>query len=894
MPSTSAALFNDTQSVRTRSQSRASASGSRARGGKATSKSTRNNNSAAPSSSNRSQDKRPRAQSPDSEASSAAEDAQQEEEGAATAATAEKPSGKRREKKKHTCRKSRSRRDDSDDDTGTSSSEYDSDASLGSYWGKGEEISGLPDWALSRRANSHRKKFGGSQEWKDGALVKDATSSTYSTSDVIPGEHLSPKLRAKILNGEFVDMFKLVPPAEELGRGEKRPSHGKRKSKYPSVPRTFENWLDGFQAFMGTIVAAYPKRAVHLVAYLSHIRTACALSGEAAAISYDKKFRRKASRIPLARWDQIENGIWSVAVGPYVEKRPVDAYRSARKGGSSPFVGAGGPIIPVPGGPPQQGTDGEVVLGLAFSPIKLVPLCNLLSLYPDKDAASYLREGFSSGFRIPIAGSLIAKDSPNQKSVRERPEVAERKIAKEVSAGRVAGPFDSPPIPNLHISPLGIVPKKTPGEFRLIHNLSFPKGGSVNDAIPPELCTVKYATFDQAVKLIRSFGPGALLAKCDIESAFRLLPVHPADFRLLGFKFQGKYYVDRAMPMGCAVACSAFEAFSTFLDWALRFRANTIGVTHYLDDFLFVGGANTGECASLLEAFSALAEDLGVPLAAEKTEGPATRLTYLGIELDTVAQSSRLPVEKIAALKQLIQDTLKLRKITLRQIQSLLGHFNFACRVVSPGRPFCARLARLSVGLKHPLHRVRLPRSVKADLEVWTAFLEKYNGVSLWQDVLNLSSDFQVQSDAAGSLGFGLYFKGRWCAQRWPSAWQGQAITRDLTFLEFFPIVVAVHIWTEEFRDHRVCFRTDNLAVVNILARQSSRSARVSSLLRAFVLRCLEYNILFSAKFVPGANNDIADALSRFQIPRFRSLAPGAQLSPEPFPEYLWNVGDAK
>uniref|UniRef100_UPI00109F2E4C uncharacterized protein LOC114596483 n=1 Tax=Podarcis muralis TaxID=64176 RepID=UPI00109F2E4C len=255
-------------------------------------------------------DKRPRAQSPDSAASSAAEDVQQEEEGTVAAAPVEKPSGKRREKKKHVCRKSRSRREDSDDETGTSSSEYDSDASLGSYWGKGEEVSGLPDWALSRRANCHRKKFGGTQEWKDGALVKDATTSTYSTSDVIPGDHLSPKLRAKILNGEFVDMFKLVPPAEELGRGEKRPSHGKRKSKYPSVPRTFENWLDGFQAFMGTIVAAYPKRAVHLVAYLSHIRTACALAGEAAAISYDKKFRRKASRIPLARWDQIENGIW--------------------------------------------------------------------------------------------------------------------------------------------------------------------------------------------------------------------------------------------------------------------------------------------------------------------------------------------------------------------------------------------------------------------------------------------------------------------------------------------------------------------------------------------------------------------------------------------------------
>ncbi|CAI7935116.1 Hypothetical predicted protein, partial [Podarcis lilfordi] len=115
-------------------------------------------------------EKRPRAQLPESASSSAAEDEQQEQGEALSTPSEDKPSGKRREKKKHICRKSKSRRDDTDEETGSSSSEYDSDASLGSYWGKGEEVSGLPDWALSRRANSHRKKFGGTQEWKDGAL----------------------------------------------------------------------------------------------------------------------------------------------------------------------------------------------------------------------------------------------------------------------------------------------------------------------------------------------------------------------------------------------------------------------------------------------------------------------------------------------------------------------------------------------------------------------------------------------------------------------------------------------------------------------------------------------------------------------------------------------------
>ncbi|XP_060127970.1 uncharacterized protein LOC132591759 [Zootoca vivipara] len=516
-----------------------------------------------------------------------------------------------------------------------------------------------------------------------------------------------------------------------------------------------------------------------------------------------------------------------------------------------------------------------------------------LNRYPNAGAAAYLRDGFSFGFQIPVASRPVARNPLNQKSVREMSGVARRKIDKEIALNRIAGPFEAPPFPNLHLSPLGIVPKKAPGEFRLIHNLSHPKGSSVNDMIPPELCSVKYASLDQAVEIVRKFGPGALLAKCDIESAFRLLPIHPSDFWLLGFQFEGAFYFDKAMPMGCSVACAAFESFSTFLEWALRFRTGLEGVTHYLDDFLLSGASNTGDCVALLQAFAALTKELGVPLAGEKTEGPTTRLTYLGILLDTVAQTSSLPPEKIVKLKGVIEEVLSVKKVTLRQLQSLLGHLNFACRVVAPGRPFCARLNKRTVGLRSPHQHVRLHQGEKADLRMWLEFLNDFNGVSLWQDVLTLHNDFQVNSDAAGSLGFGLFWNGRWCAQRWPPAWQGTAITRDLTFLEFFPIVVAVHLWVEDFRDHRICFWSDNHAVVDVLAKQSSRSPRVSALLRAVVLQCLRFNIAFTARFIPGLSNDIADALSRFQMERFWSLVPDAQTQPEYFPERLWNLGSS-
>jgi hypothetical protein len=53
--------------------------------------------------------------------------------------------------------------------------------------------------------------------------------------------------------------------------------------------------------------------------------------------------------------------------------------------------------------------------------------------------------------------------------------------------------------------------------------LSSAKGISVNDFIDKELCSVKYSTIDDAIKMIHKLGKNAKLAKCDIKFAFRLL-----------------------------------------------------------------------------------------------------------------------------------------------------------------------------------------------------------------------------------------------------------------------------------------------------------------------------------------------------------------------------------
>lgn len=82
--------------------------------------------------------------------------------------------------------------------------------------------------------------------------------------------------------------------------------------------------------------------------------------------------------------------------------------------------------------------------------------------------------------------------------------IVDAKLSQESLYNRIAGPFESPPF----ISPLGLVPKKEPGQYRVIHDLSFPRNNSVNSHIDPIFTAVNYETLDTCVSILRSLGPG--------------------------------------------------------------------------------------------------------------------------------------------------------------------------------------------------------------------------------------------------------------------------------------------------------------------------------------------------------------------------------------------------
>ncbi|KAK3106927.1 hypothetical protein FSP39_003200 [Pinctada imbricata] len=373
----------------------------------------------------------------------------------------------------------------------------------------------------------------------------------------------------------------------------------------------------------------------------------------------------------------------------------------------------------------------------------------------------------------------------------------------------------------------------------MITHLSYPPGNSINDFIDPSNSTVQYTSFDEVIQSISMVGQASLLGKMDIKSAFRLLRVRPEDFQLLGISFQDKYYIDKCLPFGCAISCNLFEKFATFLEWVIKSRTGVTTIHHYLDDFIFIGDQQSTQCHTLMNNFKSMCLDLGIPLNDSKTEGPCTSLVFLGLEIDTIAQTIKVPQDKLNDLKDLLTKLSKLQKTTLKDLQSLVGKLNFVTKAIHGSRAFNRRFYTATIGVRKPPHFIRITSPLKEDIKLWLKFLGYFNGTAYFQEIeWTSNSTLHLYTDSAGNpeLGCGTVFGSQWVALKWPKAWANDQIIKDITFLELVPIVLAMYIWNPLLRNKRILFHIDNMALVNIVNSQSSKSALVMSFLRPLVL----------------------------------------------------------
>ena len=182
-----------------------------------------------------------------------------------------------------------------------------------------------------------------------------------------------------------------------------------------------------------------------------------------------------------------------------------------------------------------------------------------------------------------------------------------------------------------------------------------------------------------------------------------------------------------------SISCAIFQRFSDALKHLIEYRTRSPKdtMTNYLDDFLFLA-LTLIRCNYLIDQFLILCDQLGVPIALEKTELADCYVTFLGILLDGKNMLLSIPPDKRDKAIHLLKTFIDRRKATVKELQELCRYLNFLCKAIFPGCPFVRRMyvkyAKIidksdNCQLK-PHHHVRLDMEFKVDCNIWLQFLD--------------------------------------------------------------------------------------------------------------------------------------------------------------------------
>ncbi len=235
----------------------------------------------------------------------------------------------------------------------------------------------------------------------------------------------------------------------------------------------------------------------------------------------------------------------------------------------------------------------------------------------------------------------------------------------------------------------------------------------------------------------------------------------------------------------------------------------------------------------------------------------------------------------LASLRQHIHLYRQGTTVTKRSLLSLIGTLSFATKVIPAGRIFLRRLAHSVSHLEAPL---RLTLDSALDINWWLTFASTWNGQAFFlEPAWSHSPDMALFTDASSEIGYGAFWNGHWIQQRWPQPLQHHSIQ----WKELYAIVVACEAWGHLWSTKRILFHCDNMAIVHLWRAGLSKAPLLMHLVRALFFVAAKYNFHVTITHIAGVDNSIADALSRFLMPKFHQLAPDADSEPTVAPTQL-------
>ena len=202
-------------------------------------------------------------------------------------------------------------------------------------------------------------------------------------------------------------------------------------------------------------------------------------------------------------------------------------------------------------------------------------------------------------------------------------------------------------------------------------DLSFPHGRSVNDGVQmdtylltPFILTLP--TIDNITNQVRKLGKGCHLYKIDLSRAFRHIKLDPKDYNLLGLKLND-LYIDSCLPFGFRHGSALFQRLSD----AIRFIMAQKGfaVTNYIDDI--IGHSLVSKSTASFHTLRALLLDLGFDISEKKVVQPSTKVTCLGVDIDTIEFTVSITPDKVKEILAECESWVDRDECTKKQLQSL-------------------------------------------------------------------------------------------------------------------------------------------------------------------------------------------------------------------------------
>ena len=288
------------------------------------------------------------------------------------------------------------------------------------------------------------------------------------------------------------------------------------------------------------------------------------------------------------------------------------------------------------------------------------------------------------------------------------------------------GPFNAPPYEDLRVNQMFGVAQVD--KVRPIVNLSYPPKASYNDAIPKKsLPKITMASSKMISQRIYEKGPGCLISKLDHSAAYKIIPTKPSQWRLQGFTWLGKYFIDKQLVFGSQSAVPNYDGFHfviVILAILLATSVNEDDIFRILDDLI-----SLGRNGNFIETYLRIAHDINIPLAPigdqEKAFLYQTKGVVLGVLYDTNKMSWSFPPLKLQHWQYKIQKVLKKSFVSLKQLQSVNGMINCVVTQCPMLRFWRAPIiTEMNRARKAPHQKIKLTAGASNTMANWLRILD--------------------------------------------------------------------------------------------------------------------------------------------------------------------------